>query len=351
MNICHLSCLPAELRLKILSFLSHHELKMVVRVSRRWREMGEDPVLWRRLRLVVSSRTQPVIEQVLRTRRLQGVRSVKFASPVAAGQAEEMIGLVGGRESVMELDITSSKLSKVQPETLGSLVRELEVVVLTNCRLTLPQLNNIFNVLSEDKPCKLQELYIGTNDLHTLPPTLLARCVNKLSILHCDNTYLLDSQVDALFLAISQENSKLKELNILSNDLSSVSPTLISTSLISLVTVNLWGTMLTSDQVDAVFTILAKDCKVTNLNLSNNDLSNILPSSLSSCISRLTRAELCHCNLVPMQATMLLTNVATQDCKLARLDLSGNPAALQQLPQQLVGTARGRLDSLELGYC
>ena len=350
MGSCDLSNLPPELRLKILSFLSHHELKMVVRVNRRWREMGEDPLLWRRLRLVVLSRTQPVMEQVLRIRRLQRLRCVKFASPVAAGQAQDMICLIQGQGNVKELDIASSKLIKVQPNTMGSLVNGLEVVLLTNCRLTVPQLKTIFTVISQDKTCNLQELYVGTNDLHTLSPTLLANCVTKLSTLHCDNTYLQDDQVDALFSAISLENSRLRELNILSNDLSSVSSSLLASSLSTLVSVNLWGTMLTTDQVDEIFTSLTKNCKVTHLNLSNNNLSNIPPPILSDCISRLTSAELCHSNLIPMQVTMLLTNVATRDCQLDKLDLSGNPTAMQQLPQQLLVTARERLDSLELGY-
>ena len=159
----------------------------------------------------------------------------------------------------------------------------------------------------------------------------------------------MDHQVDVLFSAITQQSCKLTELNILSIDLSTVSPTLISTSLTKLCSINLWGTMLTSDQLESVFNALTKDSKVTHLNLSNNDLSDIAPSVLSNCISRLTRSELCHTHLTAMQVTMLLTNLATRNCKLVSLDLSGNITAVQQLPQQLLETAARKLKRLELG--
>ena len=350
MKYCDISLLPAELRLKILAYLSHYQLKMVVRVNRRWREMGEDPYLWKNISLAISSRTQPVIGQILKMKRLDRLRIVELSSPIPAGQAQDVLCLLKDHESVKDLNIAGSKLSKVQADILGNMVRGLEVLVVTNCRLTLIQIKNILNVISNDSTCKMKELYIGSNDLHQLPPLLLSNCVTKLSTLHCDNTYLMDNQVEALFLAISQEDSTLKELNILSVDLSSLSPTLISSSLANLVSVNLWGSMLTTDQVEAVFNIPAKNNKLTHLNLSNNDLSLIPPTILSSSICRLTKAEVCHSNLTPMQVTMLLTNVATKDCQLAKLDLTGNPTAMQQLPQQLLQTARNKLDSLELGY-
>merc|ERR1711892_704999 len=140
---------------------------------------------------------------------------------------------------------------------MEDLVRRLEVLVLTNCRLTHPQLKNMLTVIGKDNTCRIQKLYLGSNDLHQLPPNVLASSVTKLCTLHCDNTYLMDNQVDALFLAMNQEISKLKELSILSVDLSSLSPSLLSSSLSYLVSANLWGTMLTLEQVEAIFNMLA----------------------------------------------------------------------------------------------
>ena len=76
MKNCDISLLPAELRMKILAYLSLYQLKMVVRVNRRWREMGEDPFLWKNLSLVISSRTQPVIRQILKMKSLSRLMSV-----------------------------------------------------------------------------------------------------------------------------------------------------------------------------------------------------------------------------------------------------------------------------------
>jgi len=354
MKYCDISLLPAELRLKILGYLSLYQLKMVVRVNRRWREMGEDPFLWKNISLVISSRPQAtaysLIGKILKMKRLSRLRSVEFSSPVPAGQAQAVLSQLTDHESVKHLNIAGSKLSKVQADILGSMVKGLEVLVVTNCRLTFIQIKNILNVISNDSTCKMKELYIGSNDLHQLPPSLLGNCVTKLTTLHCNNTNLMAKQVEALFRAISQEDSILKELNICTMDLSSLSPTLISSSLAKLVLVNLWGTDLTTDQVEAVFNIPAKNNKLTHLVLSNNDLSLIPPTIFSSFICRLIEAEMCLCDLTPMQVTMLLTNIATKDCQLTKLDINGNPEAFNQLPQQLLETAENKLNSLELGY-
>jgi len=347
---CDISSLPVELRLKILSFLPLYQLKMVVRVNRKWREMGEDAFLWKKLNLVISNKTQSVLTHILKMRRLQKLRRINFCNPVSANQAEDIINAVTSHDSIKELDISFSKLSKVQPDKFGVLVRGLEVLVMHNCRLTYPQMKMMFTVLYDEDTSKLQKLYIGTNDLHQLDPALLARSVPKLSALHCDNTYLLDIQVEAIFHGITQPQSRMRELNIHSVDLSLLSPTLISSMLSRLVSANLWGTLLTQEQLEEIFTVLSTDTKLQHLNLSNNDLSLIPPFILSGSISRLTKAELCHSRLVPMQLTMLLTKVATKDCQLTSLDLTGNPAAVQQLPSQLLDQARDKLVTLELGY-
>jgi len=348
---CDICFLPVELRLKILSLLPIYQLKTVLRVNRRWKEMGEDPFLWRNLKLVISSKTLSVVRQLLKMTRLQKLRSIHFSTPVPANQAEDVIIMLIGHDTIKNIDISFSKLSKVRTDKLGELVRRLEVLKMNNCRLTLPQLKTMLTVISNDDNCNMQKLYIGTNDLHQLSPGLLVRSIPHLSTLHCDNTYLLDIQVGAMFKAICQENSKMKELNLTSVDLSSLPPTLITSTLANLESANLWGTMLTQEQLEEIFDMLATDTKLKHLNLSNNDLSLIPPYTFSSSISNLTRAELCHSKLIPIQLTMLLTRVATnQECNLISLDLSGNPQAVNQLCSQLLQETRSKLENLELGY-
>ena len=346
-----ISLLPVELRLKILSLLPLYQLKMVLRVSRGWKEMGEDPILWKNLNLVISGRTQPVLNQILAMTRLQRLRNIHFSNPVPANQADDVISLVTAQKSIKNLDISFSKLSKVQPDKLGVLVKGLEELRMNNCRLTFQQIKTILKVISNDASCKMQKLYIGTNDLHQLPLDLLAKSIPKLSVFHCDNTYLLDIQTEAMFKAISKESSRMKELNIHSIDLSSLPPSLITSTLASLESANLWGTMLTQEQLEDIFNMLPTVTKLKHLNLSNNDLSLIPPYTFSSSISKLIKAELCHTKLIPIQITMLLTKVVTnQDNRLTSIDLTGNPQAVNQISSQLLQETRNKLDHVELGY-
>lgn len=97
-----ISLLPVELRLKILSLLPLYQLKMVLRVSRGWKEMGEDPILWKNLNLVISGRTQPVLNQILAMTRLQRLRNIHFSNPVPANQADDVISLVTAQKKYQE---------------------------------------------------------------------------------------------------------------------------------------------------------------------------------------------------------------------------------------------------------
>ena len=50
-RILNLVDLPEEIKQKILKYLSFTDLKAVCCVSRKWREMGENPDLWRHFQL------------------------------------------------------------------------------------------------------------------------------------------------------------------------------------------------------------------------------------------------------------------------------------------------------------
>ena len=350
--------------------------------------MGEDPVLWRRLRLVVGWSLSRV--KLLGLRRLQKLRRVEMTG---FPMSDSLTSLIVKQENVTELDISSCNLGMVTPDTLGTLVMGLEEVVL-NFSLTQPQLVTIFTVI-QNKKCRLKKLYIAHVDLSSLTLTLLANSVIKMSTLSCRNCNLQNDQVEALFLAVSQTNlerldlfwndlstvtprllstsltrivslnigntnltpaqvdavflaiaksPQLRELDISLNDLSSVSPRLVSSSLAFLVTVNLCGTMLSPDQVEAVFISLAsKDSKLEHLNLSNNDLSTIRPYIIAYSIPRLISAELWATKLTTRQVRMLLSRVMDRESQLSKLNLFYNPAVFQ-LPPQLLMQARRRID-------
>ena len=238
--------IPPELWLHIFSFLPINVLKVVVLVCRTWRKMGEEPVLWKKMKLKVRRETQPILENVLSLRRLERLRSIKLSQDLEKYQAENFLRLVGGLEQIIILDMSCIKLTMVIPDTMGTLVRGLEELVLTGCDPTLHHLMKIFTVIcNEDNKCKMQKLYIGYNNLSQLPPNMLAMCVTKPLTLHCNLAFLTNHQLEALLLAITQDNSRLRELHIGWNNFSSLSPRIISTGLSTLISVILGGIKLT----------------------------------------------------------------------------------------------------------
>jgi len=338
-----------ELRLKILNLLTIHQLKSVVRVCRRWKDMGEDPYLWQKLHLTISARFLPNLNEMLQTTRLKQLKRIHFGCPITANQADEVLKSLLAHGGIVDLDIPSSKLTKVNSNTISCIVKRMERIVMTHCRLSVSLLEVVFQTISKSENCRLKMLDIGSNDLHKVSPSLVAGCVSKLSSLKCDNTYLQEHQVTDIFKAIGKENSKVTELSLTSVDLSSSCSTLMARTLSKLKFLNLWATELTLAQVETIFTIIEQGCKIERLNLSSNDLSGVASSLFANSVSQLEVADVCHCELSLMQVTMLLTKVATSNCRLTKLDLRGN-LVNQQLPDQLIKQARMKLNHLELTF-
>ena len=159
---------------------------------------------------------------------------------------------------------------------------------------------------------RLRELNICRIDLSTVNPRLISNSIANLVSVHVGNTNLTVEQLEAIFQAL-ENTPKLREFNISSNDLSNLSPILITTILSNLVYINLSSTSLTSDQVDAIFSSLTrKNCTVSHINLTRNDLSHISPTVFL--------AELVLTKLTTRQVRMLLTKVTKKNSQLKKLD-------------------------------
>ena len=68
--------LPVEMLLETFELLSYEDLKNVVLVCRRWREIGETPRLWSSLPVIVNTRNMSVMPEILRSGRRQGLKKL-----------------------------------------------------------------------------------------------------------------------------------------------------------------------------------------------------------------------------------------------------------------------------------
>ena len=103
--------------------------------------------------------------------------------------------------------------------------------------------------------CKMKILNMNSINLTTVNPKLLASAVNRIGTVRLCETQLTGEQWEAIFTAIRDGNSKMKELYIPENNFTTVSPSLLASAVNMLEEVNMSGdTELTLEQVEAILT-------------------------------------------------------------------------------------------------
>ena len=76
MNLLQLHLLPSEVLLKIFQYLPYRDLNSLVLVSRRFRQLAGDPLLWRNFHFQLTSKLcqeAAQLDRVLTVRRLANI--------------------------------------------------------------------------------------------------------------------------------------------------------------------------------------------------------------------------------------------------------------------------------------
>jgi len=348
----NLTRLPVEIKLKLLKYLPTRDLRSIIRVNRTWRQVGDDPVLWRDVPVKISSRASGFISDILTSSRLSLLRDVKLEQCVTAKTAESVIRLIIKHGNIQSLDVSGSKLSLVECQTMGELTLVLTKLVAQSCRLTKKQLDRVFQVIDQDQSCKMKILMIGNNDLRGIKSDNLGNAVSKLSSFHCDNCSLSDAHLTNILTSLGRENenSKLEELNLLQNSLITINHSLIASGLAKLKSANLWGT-------DAICfslfnAIIDGRSRIEKLNLGNSDFSYYPPSLVASSVCRVKEANLSHATMNGLHLNMILTTVVTnKDCRLESLTmLNLNRSLESSVPEILMQQVKEKIPKFELSF-
>ena len=129
--------------------------------------------------------------------------------------------------SLKELSLSSNNLAELDPCFLAGAVKKLEYLGIKDTQLTREQVEAIFMAMCEED-CQMEILDIRSNNLSTVNPDILARTVVIQEYLKLDYTKFTKQQKDAIFAAIIKEDSWVKKLNLSSKDLSTLDPSLIA---------------------------------------------------------------------------------------------------------------------------
>jgi len=242
-----------------------------------------------------------------------------------------------------KLDLWRNNISSVEPELFARAVTILKDVNLGSTNLTNKQVTALFQKMSQN--CPLKTLNLSCINLSYVEPELLAIAVNRLEDVDLEFTDLSTEQMTSI-LSHVKEDTKIQVLGLGGNDLSSVESGLISTAFTRLVEVDLRLTKLSTDQMTSILSHVMDDTKLKNVVLYGNDLSSVEPGLLATAVNRLEDVDLRFTELSTEQMNNILSHVKG-DTKLKELWLRGNNAA--DIENGLVRIAREKLgDGLNL---
>jgi len=243
--------LPAEMLERVFRLLPPQDLKTVVLVSRRWREVGEAPALWSWVPwFYVMEENIGYMPEVLGSSRLQAVRRMVVSE--VREVSEELLQAVVRHPGlkVMEVGFDSS-LSSVDPELLAQAVTQLEEVVLANNHLTTQQVTAICTTMAGNS--QLKTLNLSHTDLSSVDANILANAFTQLEKLSLWKNDVSHQQAQAVFAALDS-SSHMKILWIIEDNLSSVDPDVLARVVNKLVTVNISSTKLSRQQMTRILT-------------------------------------------------------------------------------------------------
>ena len=150
------------------------------------------------------------------------------------------------------------------------------------------------------------------------------------------------AQLEALFLLIAKE-SKMRELDLLDTDLTSLQPNLLGEAFNKLEKVNLSGSKLEGDQLNTMLEIF--DYKtLLDINFDYLDLSKVRDEGLAKLLNSIEKLSLKKCSLSSHQVNTALA--ASRDTKLKKINFHGNN--LSSVCGDSLAELALRLDSLEV---
>ena len=358
--------LPVEMLLGIFELVSYKDLKNVVLVCRRWREIGETPRFWSSFPAKVKTRNMSVMSEMLSSRRMKQLKKLTIESTLSEEVSHTIMNHPVLREfklseeeepqtiiSVLNvicsrgykgtvLDMSENDMFDIDPELLAKVVTKLQKLEINCTELTLQQAAAIFTAVSEEST--MIELDISDNDLSGVDPELLAKAVNNLTTLYIENTNLTLQQTEAILTAVS-EGSKMIKLNIVENNMSGVDPGLLAKAVANLETLDIGRTELTQQQATAILSGISKGTKLTKLNISLNNLSGVDSELLAKAVANLETLDIGSTERTECGATKILSGVS-KGSEVTKLNMSWNN--LSGVDRGLLAKAVTNLESLDV---
>ena len=272
---------------------------------------------WRLRSLDLSSLNLLSLPPSLLTPVLCGLEEVNLQ--FARLSLAQLTGLATGvtasdRLALARLDLSGVDLSGVGAELLCGAVSRLTQVNLTGTSLSQDSLVSLFTALHQAEELGLEYINLSYSRLSAMPPAVLSEVVNKLHRVNLHATHLTGAQTETLL----SEMVEMEELDIGYNDLSSVPPGLLASSLCRVSQLNITGCCLSTHQINGLFqSIVSTDqnIRLRTLQISNNNLSSVSPDTLTKVAQKLDEVNFNQTCLSSEQVLVLQQKVPADQLK------------------------------------
>jgi len=216
---------------------------------------GQAAFLWAFNLVHENPRNLSAVSDILSSSSSWNVKRLVLNNAPSSTMTKELLDLLIMHADIKFLDLSFSSLIHVNPELLATLVTQTVEVNLRNTDLSKKQLNVLLLKISEEQT-KLKRLDLAENNLSSLEPTLLASSLTRLTLAGLCFCQLSTIQLEVLLASISQDSSNLEHLSLADNYLAEVDPVLVGQSLVGLKTFNLCGTKLTPHQISVALALI-----------------------------------------------------------------------------------------------
>lgn len=191
-----MSCLlPPEVWSLILQQLPGPSLCSVRLVCRHFRELTQDPALWRHVTVSREAIQRLGLHNLLDNQRLA---------------------------RVTRLDLSYLDLTEASRESLLRLMERFEAVYMRYCNLSQQQLSSIVSRLASSATSQLREVSLDSICLTSIPVESLTRAVTSRQRINLNNTGLSASQLNSVLL--HSPSSHLQSLVLSGVDMSQAGP-------------------------------------------------------------------------------------------------------------------------------
>ena len=241
---------------------------LLLKLNTEWGSAEGQPAFLWCFNLVHNSPTNfGVVTDILGRRdTLCRLESLVINNASSGSLTKDLLQLLIDYASVQKLDFSYSSLVLVEPELLATLVTQAVQANLSGTDLTKKQLKALLLRISQEET-SLKRLNLAENNLSSMEPSLVASSLNRLTLAGLSFCHLSKVQLEVLLVSMSQDLTSLEHLTLSDNYLPSVDPVLIGESLVNLKTANLCGTKLTLHQISVVLTLIVKSTTLEHIAL------------------------------------------------------------------------------------